>query len=105
MLYEVITDHHGHHHADEVFASWGKETPQRYSVEDLKSRLTKLDDTDTYGMVLRAKGIVQSDKEGWIHFDYVPGESDIRTGAADYTGRLCVIGSELKKEKLEELFS
>ncbi len=98
-------DHHGHHHADEVFASWGKETPQRYSVEDLKSRLTKLDDTDTYGMVLRAKGIVQSDKEGWIHFDYVPGESDIRTGAADYTGRLCVIGSELKKEKLEELFS
>ena len=92
---------HGHH-ADEVFASWGIETPKVFTEDELKSILTALD-SEEYGIILRAKGIVRS-AEGWIEFDYVPGEYEIRCGRADYTGRLCVIGSALREEKLPELF-
>ena len=92
---------HGHH-ADEVFASWGIETPKVFTEDELKSILTALD-SEKYGIILRAKGIVRS-AEGWIEFDYVPGEYEVRCGRADYTGRLCVIGSALREEKLPELF-
>lgn len=95
-------DHH-HHHADDVFASWGIETPKKYSRAELESLLEELDNSAKYGVVLRAKGIVASE-EGWLHFDFVPGEPDIRTGSAEVTGRLCVIGSELKIDQLKTLF-
>ena len=95
-------DHHHHHHADEVFASWGRETPKVFSEEDIRRVLTALDSGD-YGKILRAKGIVNG-ADGWIEFDYVPGEYDIRPGHPDYTGRLCVIGAELKQEALPGLF-
>ena len=95
-------DHH-HHHADEVFQSIGFETTKRFSEEELKNMLSKLSDM-SYGMVLRAKGIVNGEDGKWIHFDYVPGEMNIRNGGADYTGRLCVIGSALDEESLKELF-
>ncbi|MBR1691843.1 MAG: GTP-binding protein [Lachnospiraceae bacterium] len=97
-------DHH-HHHADDVFTSWGKETPHKYSKQELDDLLAKLADQDTYGYVLRAKGIVDSEGESFLYFDYVPGESEIREGAAEYTGKICVIGSELKEDKLAELFA
>ena len=96
-------DHH-HHHADEVFTSWGKETPRKYSKEELEHILKTLNESEELGMVLRAKGMVPCTDGTWMHFDLVPGEYEIRTGAADYTGRLCVIGSGLKEDKLEELF-
>ena len=96
-------DHH-HHHADEVFTSWGKETPRKYSKEELEHILKTLDESEELGMVLRAKGMLPCTDGTWMHFDLVPGEYEIRTGAADYTGRLCVIGSKLKEDKLEELF-
>ena len=96
-------DHH-HHHADEVFTSWGKETPRKYSKEELEHILKALDESEDLGMVLRAKGMLPCTDGTWMHFDLVPGEYEIRTGAADYTGRLCVIGSKLKEDKLEELF-
>ncbi len=96
--------HHHHHHADDVFISWGKETAKKYSQDDIKNILNALDDSEKYGLVLRAKGIVQSADGTWIHFDYVPEESDVRTGSADYTGRICVIGSKLNEEALEQLF-
>ena len=97
-------DHHHHHHADEVFQSWGKETPRRYTKAELEEMLAALDE-GTYGMVLRAKGILPSaEDDGWYHFDYVPGEREIRRGGADYTGRLCVIGSGLKEDALQTLF-
>ena len=96
-------DHH-HHHADEVFTSWGKETPRKYSKEELEHILKTLNESEELGMVLRAKGMVPCTDGTWMHFDLVPGEYEIRTGAADYTGRLCVIGSSLKEDKLEELF-
>ena len=96
-------DHH-HHHADEVFTSWGKETPRKYSKEELEHILKTLDESEDLGMVLRAKGMLPCTDGTWMHFDLVPGEYEIRTGAADYTGRLCVIGSKLKEDKLEELF-
>ncbi len=96
--------HHGHHHADDVFISWGKETAKKYSKDDISNILSALSDTETYGLVLRAKGIVQSTDGTWIHFDFVPEESDVRTGSADYTGRICVIGSKLNEEALEKLF-
>lgn len=96
-------DHH-HHHADEVFTSWGKETPRKYSKEELEHILKILDESEDLGMVLRAKGMLPCTDGTWMHFDLVPGEYEIRTGAADYTGRLCVIGSKLKEDKLEELF-
>ena len=96
--------HHHHHHADEVFTSWGRETPKKYTREDIESILTALDDAEEYGVILRAKGMLPSPDGAWIHFDFVPGEHEIRNGAADYTGRLCVIGSKLQEHKLEELF-
>lgn len=95
-------DHH-HHHADEVFSSWGRETPKAFSAADIERVLTALDSGD-YGKILRAKGIVSTPDGAWINFDYVPEEHDVRSGTPDYTGRLCVIGSELKEEKLAELF-
>ena len=95
--------HHGHHHADEVFTSWGQETPHVYTKEDLEQILEKLSESSAYGVVLRAKGIVPS-TNGWLQFDLTPGEYEIREGAADYTGRLCVIGSELKEDDLLKLF-
>ena len=96
--------HHGEHDADEVFTSWGKETAKAYSEADIKSKLEALDNTEEYGMVVRAKGIVACTEGGWIHFDYTPGEVEVRKGAAAPTGLLCVIGAELKTEKVETLF-
>ena len=97
-------DYH-HHHADEIFGSWGMETPDQYSKEDLEKILEALGDDDRYGMVLRAKGMVPCTEGGFIYFDYVPGESNIRPGKPDVTGKFCVIGSKLKEEALKELFS
>lgn len=96
-------EHEHHHHADDVFASWGVETPKKFTKSELKEILGELDNSSKYGIVLRAKGIVASD-EGWLHFDFVPGEPDIRTGGAEVTGRLCVIGSQLKTDELKTLF-
>ena len=95
--------HHHHHHADEVFTSWGVETPKAFTMDELKADLAALDDGEKYGAVLRAKGIVKGE-DCWIHFDYVPGESNIRTGSASVMGRLCVIGSKLNEHELSELF-
>ena len=97
-------DHHHHHHADEVFTSWGKETPKKYSREELEGILKKLSETDEYGAVLRAKGMLPSADGTWIYFDMVPGEYELREGQPDYTGRLCVIGAKLQEEKLAQLF-
>ncbi len=96
-------DHH-HHHADEVFTSWGAETPRKYTDAEVQFALDALTDAVSYGVVLRAKGILPATDGGWIHFDYVPGESNVRRGGADVTGRLCVIGSKLDEENLAELF-
>ena len=96
--------HHHHHHADEVFISWGKETAKKYTKEDIQRMLAALTEQERYGMVLRAKGILAAQDGTWIHFDYVPGESDVRSGSADYTGRICVIGSKLNETALAELF-
>lgn len=96
--------HHHHHDADEVFTSWGQETPHVYAQTDLEEILKKLSETNDYGMILRAKGIVPAGTGEWLHFDMTPGEYQVRKGAADYTGRLCVIGSELKEEELAKLF-
>ena len=97
-------DHH-HHHADEVFTSWGMETPHKYAEEEIKEILENLSQTEEYGIILRAKGILQ-DKEGkWFCFDMVPGEYEIRKENADYTGRLCVIGTKLNEEGLKNLFA
>ena len=95
--------HHHHHHADEVFTSWGKETAHPYGKQELAAALEALD-TGDYGQVLRAKGIVAGTDGRWLHFDYVPGEVEVRTGAAGVTGRLCVIGAELKENALTSLF-
>ena len=95
---------HHHHHADEVFTSWGKETPAKFTVEKIESILTALDSGE-YGAILRSKGMVPAEDGTWIYFDYVPEEHDIRTGKPEVTGKLCVIGAELKEDKLEELFS
>ena len=97
-------DHHHHHHADEVFTSWGKETPKKYNKEELETILQKLSKDDSYGMILRSKGILQTEDGSWVQFDLVPGEYEIREGSADYTGRICVIGSKLKEDELEGLF-
>ena len=98
-------DHEHHHHADEIFTSWGMETPRKFSEEELRSLLSALGDEERFGTVLRAKGILDSSDGDWIYFDYVPGESDIRRGAAAVTGRFCVIGSKLKEQALKELFN
>ena len=95
--------HHHDHHADEVFTSWGAETPKTFSEADIHRILTALDSGE-YGSILRAKGIVPTADGSWLHFDYVPEEHEVRTGAADYTGRLCVIGAQLKEAALTELF-
>ena len=99
-------DHHGHHHhhADEVFTSWGKETPATYSKEEIQTILDKLGQEEEYGFVLRAKGMVPSADGTWVYFDYVPEECDIRSGKPEVTGKICVIGSKLKEDKLEQLF-
>ena len=96
-------EHHHHHHADEVFTSWGLETAHKFTEEELKNALLALQNEEKYGTVLRAKGIVDGG-EHWWHFDYVPGEPDVRTGAAGATGRLCVIGCKLNEDALKELF-
>ena len=97
-------DHEGHHHADEIFTSWGVETPKKFEKADIDSALDSLEDADKYGIILRAKGMVASNDGTWIYFDYVPGEKNIRTGKADVTGKLCVIGSNLNEHEIEELF-
>ena len=97
-------EHHHHHHADEVFTSWGVETGKKFTKSQIESALSKLSDAVTYGTVLRAKGIVAGEDNKWLHFDYIPGEIDVREGGAAYTGRLCVIGSKIDGEELAELF-
>ena len=98
-------DHDGHHHhADDVFTSWGKETPHKYTKAEIESILKTLSDDEFYGTILRAKGMVENADGGWIYFDMVPGEYELREGEPDYTGRLCVIGCDLKEDELEHLF-
>lgn len=97
-------DHHGHHHADDIFTSWGKETPAVYVKEEIEAILERLEEEETFGTVLRAKGMVAAQDGSWIYFDYVPGESDIRTGKPEVTGKVCVIGSQLQEDKLAALF-
>ena len=96
--------HHHGHDADEVFGNIGVETAKRFTEDMLRDALSKLSDEEEYGLILRAKGIVQTEDNRWLHFDYVPGESDIRYGVADYTGRLCVIGTHLDEKALRTLF-
>ena len=108
-IYKSHSHHHHHHHhgghdADEIFASWGMETPAKYSEEEIRQILAKLDDSDTYGIILRSKGMVPDGEGRWIHFDYVPEETEVRFGAADVTGKICVIGSGLKENALADLF-
>ncbi len=101
-------DHHGHdhhhHHADDIFTSWGKETPHKYEKAAIEQALKALSETEEYGTILRAKGMVESTDGSWIYFDMVPGEYELREGQPEYTGRLCVIGCDLAQEKLAELF-
>ena len=97
-------DHHGHHHADEVFTSWVKETAHKYTEDELDFILKALTETEAYGTILRAKGIIQMEDGSWKQFDMVPEEFEIRAGQADYTGRLCVIGTDLKEDELMKLF-
>ncbi|MBR5343874.1 MAG: GTP-binding protein [Oscillospiraceae bacterium] len=96
--------HHHHHHADEIFTSWGMETPRKFTEEELRAALDALQDEAKYGVVLRAKGLVDSGEGDWIYFDYVPGEIDVRRGGAAVIGRFCVIGSKLNEQALKELF-
>ena len=96
-------DHHGHHHADEIFTSWGVETPNVYTQDEIEQILTALDSGE-YGVILRAKGMVPAEDGTWIYYDYVPEEHDVRSGKAEVTGKICVIGAELKEDKLAELF-
>lgn len=94
--------HHHHHHADEVFTSWGKETAKKYTTEEITNFLSDLDDSGKYGTILRAKGIVESNDGQWIHFDYVPGEVNVRYGTAEVIGRICVIGSKINEQAVSE---
>ena len=108
-IYKSHSHHHHHHHhgghdADEIFVSWGMETPAKYSVDEIKDILSKLDDSETFGFVLRSKGMVPDSEGRWIHFDDVPEETEVRFGAADVTGKICVIGAELKEDALADLF-
>ena len=98
-------DHDHHHHADEVFTSWGKETAACYTKEEIANALKALEDEDTYGIILRAKGMLPDSSGNWTYFDYVPGETDIRDGRAELTGKICVIGSQMKEDKLQGLFA
>ncbi len=97
-------DHEHHHHADEIFTSWGTETPRTFTADGITAALNALGNEEQYGLVLRAKGIVAGEDGQWIHFDYVPGVPDVRTGSAETTGRLCVIGSNLKEDAVAALF-
>ena len=97
-------EHHHHHHADEVFTSWGRETIKKFTREGLEKILEALSESDKYGIILRAKGMLPAEDGTWIYFDMVPEETEIREGSPEYTGRLCVIGSKLKEDKLAELF-
>ena len=97
--------HHHHHHADEIFQSWGMETPKKFTEEELRGILSKLEDAERYGAVLRAKGIVDAADGNWYYFDYVPGEIDLRRGQPAVTGRFCVIGSHINEKALKELFN
>ena len=97
-------DHHGHHHADEIFDEFGVYTAHKFSPDQIEQALTALGNFGEYGQVLRAKGIVEGQDGQWIHFDYVPGEPEVRTGSAETTGIICVIGVGLQKEAIEELF-
>lgn len=97
-------DHHHHHHADDVFTSWGRETPHKFTREKIEDVLKTLCETDDYGTILRAKGMVEDENGSWIYFDMVPGEYELRDGEPDYTGRLCVIGTDIDEHRLEELF-
>ena len=97
-------DHHHHHHADEVFTSWGKETPHKFDKAKIEEILKIFCDTEDYGTILRSKGMVESTDGSWIYFDMVPGEYELREGTPDYTGRLCVIGTNIDEHRLEELF-
>ena len=97
-------EHHHHHHADEVFTRWGKETPHKFTREKIEEVLKTLSESEEYGMILRAKGMVEDVNGSWIYFDMVPGEYELRDGEPDYTGRLCVIGSKIDEHKIEELF-
>ena len=97
-------EHHHHHHADEIFTSWGMETPAAYNKGEIEKILEALANKETYGIVLRAKGMVPSENGGWIYFDYVPEESNVRDGKPDVTGKFCVIGSKLNEEALKALF-
>ena len=96
--------HHHHHHADDIFDTWGKETPHVFSKEDIEKALKAFADSDDYGVILRSKGMVPTADGTWIYFDFVEGDYELRTGDPDYTGRLVVIGTELKEQKIEELF-
>ena len=96
--------HHHHHHADEVFDQFGVETAKRYTKDEMQSILEQLEDEEACGMVLRSKGIVEGENGEWIHFDYVPGEPEVRTGTAEATGMICVIGTGLKQDHIKELF-
>ncbi|WP_024859333.1 GTP-binding protein [Ruminococcus flavefaciens] len=98
-------EHHHHHHADDVFTSWGRETTRAYTQEEITNALNALGDEEKYGMILRAKGIVAGTDGQWIHYDYVPGVPDVRTGSAGTIGRLCVIGSKINEEAIAELFN
>ena len=97
-------DHEGHHHADEVFDSIGIETPKKFTQEKIREVLGAIDDQHKYGFVLRAKGIVAGEDGQWIHFDYVPGEPEVRNGSAEVTGRICVIGTDIEESKIRQLF-
>ena len=97
-------EHHHHHHADEVFSSWGIETAKKYTIEEIEYILDELEDEKLYGTILRAKGIVDSNNGDWIHFDYIPGSIDVRRGSTDVIGKICVIGSGIKDDKIKELF-
>ena len=97
-------DHEHHHHADEVFTSWGAETARKYTVEEIQSALEALEDSETYGLILRAKGIVAGTDGNWIHYDYIPNSPDVRHGSPATTGRLCVIGSKINESAIAELF-
>ena len=101
---ECCHGHHHHHHADEVFTSWGVETTHKFTPEQILDCLKALENADEYGTILRAKGIVENANGGWIHYDYVPGCPDVRSGSADITGRICVIGSKIDENKLAALF-
>ena len=100
-------DHHHdhHHHADDVFTSWGVETPHKYTEDDINNALKTLSETEECGVILRAKGIVPAVEGQWIHFDMTPGEYEVRRGDSDYTGKLCVIGTNLDEDKIKSLFN